>query len=667
MADVGRSRLQRAYFDADAATFYSANPNEILGALTSHLPFALEPAQRGAWLYQIQHLKQTAAKLPEAHMFLEFMIPRMGRRADALVVYRGVIFVLEYKVGAASFDKHAINQTVGYALDLKHFHETSHELPIVPILIATEAVLDSSGRPEWGFDGLAELVQTNGADLDEIMQVWSTAAPTGGAGVHREPLRWAAGRYKPTPTIIEAAQALYRGHDVHEISRSEAGADNLSTTASFISSAIANAKQTGDKIICFVTGVPGSGKTLAGLNIANERMKADEEEHAVFLSGNGPLVQVLRKALADDAVHQLRKTGIRASVVAEARKADAFIQNIHHFRDEALSSSDPPVGKVVVFDEAQRAWDLQQTSRFMREKRGQHDFSMSEPEFLLSVMDRHEGWCAVVCLIGGGQEINTGEAGLTEWTSALSRAFPTWKVYISDRADLTGALLDGAEHHRSLHLATSIRSFRAERLSEFVAALIDGRADDARNIKGTLTSYPMAITRSLTAARHWLRKHRRANERMGLLASSNALRLKPDGIFVKAKVDPPLWFLAPGQDVRSSDSLEDAATEFEVQGLELDWAGVCWDLNFRWTSEGWAAQRFRGSRWEKVSDPQRRAYVANSYRVLLTRARQGLIIFVPQGDICDATRPSSLYDATYDYLRECGIKEVNDDWARQPT
>ena len=658
MADLGRPKFQRAYYAAGARELTAATPNEILGALAINLPFAVEPSQRHAWLFQIEHLKRVAASIPDAHFFLEFMIPRMGRRADAIIAHRGIIYVLEYKVGSAAFDRHAEEQVYGYALDLKHFHETSHNLPIVPILVATAADPQAPVRPLWDFDMLARPIRSHG-DIRPLVDAAQRDLGYDAAHPGFDPRHWAEGRYKPTPTIIEAAQALYRGHDVHEISRSEAGADNLSTTADFISSAIENAKHERRKIICFVTGVPGSGKTLAGLNIANERMKADEDEHAVFLSGNGPLVEVLRKALADDAVRKLRESGQRPSAAEEARKADAFIQNIHHFRDEALASAEPPVGKVVIFDEAQRAWDLQQTSRFMREKRSQHDFSMSEPQFLLSVMDRHEGWCAVICLIGGGQEINTGEAGIAEWTRALSGSFPHWRVFMSERVEAPSDFHKQAEHHRSLHLSTSIRSFRAEKLSDFVAAIIEGKEALAAEFGQTLDGYPLTLTRSLQDARQWLRQHRRGNERMGLLASSNALRLKPDGIFVKAKVDPPLWFLAPSADVRSSDALEDAATEFEVQGLELDWTAVCWDLNFCRSENDWLVQRFRGTRWERVSDAQRRNYVANSYRVLLTRARQGMVIFVPNGDPQDRTRPPALYDDTYDYLLECGIPALS--------
>lgn len=474
-----------------------------------------------------------------------------------------------------------------------------------------------------------------------------------------EPHLWQAGRYRPTPTIIEAAQALYRGHSVDEISRSEAGAENLTRTADYIFKVIEAAKARRRKAICFITGVPGSGKTLAGLNLATARQRAHSEEHAVFLSGNGPLVAVLREALALDAVQRAKDRGEKTSKAMEERRTSAFVQNIHHFRDEALTTTEAPVERVAVFDEAQRAWDATQTSKFMQQKKGREGFSMSEPHFLLSVMDRHADWCTIVCLVGGGQEINTGEAGIEEWLTSLGSHFPHWEVHISDK--LEHSVVD-REHpvNRTgcLHLATSIRSFRAEKLSDFVGELIDGSADGAGGLFASLAGFPIFLTRDLDAARKWLRRMRRGSERAGLLASSNATRLKPHGIFIKAGIEPAKWFLSPPDDVRSSDALEDAASEFEVQGLELDWTCVCWDANLIRLPGGWEARQFKGTVWQNVADPSRRRYVANSYRVLLTRARQGMVIFVPPGDQEDGTRPPAIYDEIYSYLQECGIPEL---------
>lgn len=642
--------MERSYLSLAAGDISARSDNELFGQLASKLPFAVEPAQSGAWQFQIRHLRKLAAELPEAYFFMEFLIPRMGRRADLIVINSGLIFVIEYKVGARQFDRSSIDQVYGYGLDLKHFHEASHVRAIVPILVATEAIGGEEQPLQWDEDQLARPLKVNANELSALInfvsRVWG--------GEHFDPSAWLAGRYRPTPTIVEAAQALYRGHDVQEISRSEAGAENLTRTADYVAGAIETAKRDGQKIICFITGVPGSGKTLAGLNLSTARQRLHSDEHAVFLSGNGPLVDVLREALALDAVAKAKEAGRSASKVQEDRRASAFIQNIHHFRDDALASNSAPIEKVAVFDEAQRAWDVAQTSKFMQQKKGQLGFSMSEPEFLLSVMDRHEDWCAIICLVGGGQEINTGEAGIDEWFRALKRSFPDWRVHLPGSLDRAFALPNEVVTP-DLHLATSIRSFRAERLSDFVGHVIAGDAPAARQVRKELSAFPLFITRDLNCARIWLRQHARGQERAGLLASSNAARLKPHGVFVKAKIEPAKWFLAPGEDVRSSGALEDAGTEFDVQGLELDWTCVCWDANYRRTADTWQAMQFKGTRWQIVSDTARKGYVANSYRVLLTRARQGMILFVPEGSFEDETRPLGVYDEIYMFLVGCGF------------
>ncbi|MGF7151808.1 hypothetical protein FHS96_005476 [Sphingomonas zeicaulis] len=649
---IGQHRgMDRAYLSLPASAVRSASDAELFGQLAKKLPFALEPTQSAAWEYQIMHLRSLATALSNAHFCMEFLIPRMGRRADLIVLNAGIVFVVEYKVGARQFDRSSLDQVYGYGLDLKHFHEESHNAPIVPILIATHAGI-AIDAPQWDHDRLARPMKSSTDGLATLIQQVSDRY----ASTEIAPADWLAGRYRPTPTIVEAAQALYRGHNVEEISRSEAGAQNLTRTADYVAQAIETAKHDHQKIICFITGVPGSGKTLAGLNLATARQRAHSDEHAVFLSGNGPLVEVLREALTLDAIAKKKDTGNRAARAEEYRQACAFIQNIHHFRDDALATTRAPIEKVAVFDEAQRAWNHEQTSKFMQQKKGQIGFSMSEPEFLLSAMDRHADWCAIVCLVGGGQEINTGEAGIEEWLRALEKSFPHWQAHVPETLQHTCQLADEVLAP-DLHLATSIRSFRAEKLSDFIGHVIDGNVEAAKQITADLPSYPLLITRDLAAARGWLRSQRRGAESAGLLASSNAARLKPHGVFVKAKIEPARWFLAPPDDVRSADALEDVATEFDVQGLELDWACVCWDGNLR-RGDGWEKLRFRGTRWESVSDPTSQAYLANAYRVLLTRARQGLVIFVPDGDVTDATRPPAVYDAIYAFLRSCGFSEL---------
>ncbi|HEX6173648.1 MAG TPA: DUF2075 domain-containing protein, partial [Candidatus Binatia bacterium] len=423
------------------------------------------------------------------------------------------------------------------------------------------------------------------------------------------------------------------------------------------------------KVICFVTGVPGAGKTLVGLNIATRRRDMDQPTHAVFLSGNGPLVAVLREALTRDEVARQKSYGIpvRKGKVAESVKA--FIQNVHNFRDDALFDSVPPAERVVIFDEAQRAWNLRQTASFMRRKKNRPGFSDSEPEFLISCMDRHTDWAVIVCLVGGGQEIHTGEAGIDAWLEAVNSRFPHWHMHISSKLSDTeyaaGKALDVIRHRQnthfddSLHLSVSMRSFRADNVSAFVKALLDCEKQPAREAFVRLAHrYPIAVTRDLSRAKQWIRAHARGTERFGLIASSKAQRLKPHAVDIRVEVNPVHWFLNGKEDTRSSYYLEDAATEFQVQGLELDWACVSWDGDLRFTGSGWSFHDFRGDRWCNIANVDNRRYLRNTYRVLLTRARQGMVIFVPPGDPSDPTRSSEFYDSTFNYLTELGVPEL---------
>jgi len=438
----------------------------------------------------------------------------------------------------------------------------------------------------------------------------------------------------------------------------------LGRTSARINEIIEDAKLHNKKAICFVTGVPGAGKTLAGLNIATSRFRGHSEEHAVFLSGNGPLVDVMREALARD---QSIREGV--SKKDAARKVSSFVQNIHHFRDEALRDPKAPNERVVIFDEAQRAWNKAQASKFMQQKRGHADFNMSEPAFLVSVMDRHVGWCVIVCLIGGGQEINTGEAGLAEWVNVMGDEFTHWDVNVSSRLDDSDYIWDAetslalkkvvATKDEAMHLGVSLRSFRAESLSEFVGHMVENRPHQARAAFEKISDrYPIKISRDLEATRQWLRESARGSERYRLVASSGANRLRPEGIFMKSAVDAPVWFLNDRADVRSSFYLEEVASEFDVQGLELDWTGVCWRADYRFEDGEWKHYSFRGTKWERANAVEKRLFLKNAYRVILTRARQGMVIFVPRGSSTDPTRPASFYDPTYEYLRLCGLTEL---------
>ncbi len=657
----------RFYYSNSIEGFLKDSSNEILGELSRNSEFADEQTQKAAWLVQIQSLKYCLIN-HDGHIFFEYAIPRMGRRVDVVLVIQNVIMVLEYKAGEKHFLASAIDQVWDYGLDLKNFHETSHSPVLAPILVATEA----ADRPLFSDfnvapDGLLSPILTNSKQLSLVIDNLLRFA----TGEQIDLTNWAEGRYNPTPTIIEAATALFNNHSVADIARKDASARNLRETSTEISEIIVKSKARGEKAICFVTGVPGAGKTLVGLDVANRHMKADSGATSVFLSGNGPLVAILREALARDSVQRAKDQGAKLKKGEAVSRVKVFIQNVHHYRDEYLRDSRAPIDHVAIFDEAQRAWNLKETSSFMKRKKNQPNFNHSEPEFLISCLDRHKDWAVIVCLVGGGQEINRGEAGIGEWIESLNRSFPNWNIYISNRLTddeyAAGEVLSKIQHKEHvrvddrLHLSVSMRSYRAENVSSFVKGLLDLDVDGARNHYASINKkYPLVMTRDLVTAKKWLREKARGNERYGLVVSSNAHRLKPHAIDIKSPMNPVHWFLEGKDDVRSSYFLEDAATEFHVQGLELDWACVTWDADFRYAPDAWGTYAFTGSRWNRVLSPERKQYLKNAYRVLLTRARQGMVIVVPNGDSCDETRRPEFYDSTYEYLKDIGIEVVGD-------
>jgi hypothetical protein len=598
-------------------------------------------------------------------LFLEFNIPRMGRRIDAVLLVGPVVFVIEFKVGESEFERAAVDQVWDYALDLKNFHEASHAVSIVPILIATGAMASASSKLYADDDKVYRPILVHPGGFRELVNLTLRTI----TGEVLDEQKWSSAPYHPTPTIVEAARALYAQHSVEAIARYDAGAQNLRVTSSRVEELVDEARAQKHKLICFVTGVPGAGKTLVGLNIATRRRDVDQPTHAVFLSGNGPLVAVLREALTRDEVARQKSVGVRVRKGKVGESVKAFIQNVHNFRDDALIDSGAPAEHVVIFDEAQRAWNLRQTASFMRRKKNRPGFSDSEPEFLISCMDRHTEWAVIVCLVGGGQEIYTGEAGIDAWLEAVNSRFPHWHMYVSSRLTDTeyaaGKALDAVRQRQKthfdncLHLAVSMRSFRAENVSTFVKALLDCEKQQARDTFARLSDrYPIAVTRDLSRAKQWIRSHARGTERFGLVASSKAQRLKPHAIDIRVDVDPVHWFLNDKKDTRSSYYLEDAATEFQVQGLELDWVCVTWDGDLRFSGAGWSCYDFRGYRWCNIANPDNRRYLCNAYRVLLTRARQGMIIFVPLGDSSDPTRSPEFYDSTFNYLTEVGVPEL---------
>lgn len=651
----------RAWYAASIEEFRASTNDQILGRLAENSTFAVMQTQRDAWTSEIEFLRERVRGLPGS-IFFEFSIPRVGRRIDVVILTHGVVFVVEFKVGATATSTSAIDQVWDYALDLKNFHQASHHLTIVPLLVLTDATHVEARPLVRDPDGVVRPLVTNGGSFRDAIDLAVSSFAT-------EPIdaqAWSHAAYRPTPTIVEAARALYAQHSVDEIARHDAGAENLRVTSQHLEELVADAKRTKQKLICFVTGVPGAGKTLVGLNVATQHRDGDTESPAVYLSGNGPLVEVLREALIRDERSRQKDEGRKVRRGELESRVKAFIQNVHHFRDDMLRDDTvPPFEHVAIFDEAQRAWTLEKTVKWMKQKK-KRDFDQSEPEFLLSSMDRHADWSVVVCLVGGGQEINEGEAGIDAWLQAVTTAFPEWRMHISSRLTdseyAAGHAIDAVRNRPDtsfddcLHLAVSMRSFRAENVSEFVKAVLDReRRAATAAFERMADRYPIAITRDLDAAKEWVRNRARGSERYGLVTSSKAARLKPHAIDVRVDIKPKYWFLNDKDDVRSSFYLEDAATEFQVQGLELDWTCVTWDADLRLHDRGWSYHDFSGSRWNHVRKRENQRYLLNAYRVLLTRARQGMVIFIPPGSHKDQTRQPEYYESTYRYLNSLGL------------
>lgn len=659
--------MERYFYSNSIGEFLAQSPNEILGEIVRNSDFADEQTQKFAWLEQIEILK-SCLNGRKGHIFFEYSVPRMGRRVDVILLLVNVVFVLEFKIGEQLFLPSALDQVWDYALDLKNFHETSHEPIVAPILIATDATRNLSDLIfKLDVDRLlSPPVKTNTSKLSQTIDAIL-------GFVESEPINWQnwdSGRYSPTPTIIEAATTLYRKHSVYSITRKDASAAKLRSTTDGVFEIIENTRNSGKKAICFITGVPGAGKTLVGLEIATKYLDASGTDRSVFLSGNGPLVSILTEALARDKVAREKQQG-RVKRIGKARgEVKAFIQNVHKYRDEYLKDKqNPPIDHVAIFDEAQRAWNLAQTASFMKRKKNEPNFNKSESEFLISCLDRHQDWAVIICLVGGGQEIYRGEAGIGEWIESLNRSFPEWNIYISNRLHdseyAAGEVLkqiQNKEHVKideRLHLSVSMRSYRAENVSAFVKAVLDMEVTTAIELYEKIKyKYPIVITRDVTTAKNWLRMKARGSERYGLVASSNAYRLKPHAINIKTPMNPVNWFLEGKEDVRSSYFLEDVATEFQIQGLELDWTCVTWDADFRYSPDDWGTYEFKGTKWNHVNAPERKQYLKNAYRVLLTRARQGMVITIPYGDLSDCTRKPEYYDKTFDFLRSIGLDEL---------
>lgn len=681
----------RYYYSSAISEFIGEEENSIVGKLTGSSQHDINKETSSSWRAEIESLKEALKDYSDrGSIYLEYNIPRMGHRVDAIVLIDGIVFILEYKTGRQTFNQSARNQVWDYALDLKNFHADSKDRTLAPIVVVPCALdEDCHLTPKSSGDKVYEPLFTNTRQLGTAIQNILVLDQATVRHSQSDDI-WANSGYEPTPTIIEAAIALYEKHSVADITKS--GGD-IEKTSKALNRIIDHCRKEKRKAICFITGVPGAGKTLIGLNTAIELF--NQGIGAVYLSGNYPLVEVLQEALARDYIERKRIITSNEEKKTRPKKGDAkrevkaFIQMIHHYRDQYLEGVDItandirpkpgyfesntdkayiPAEHVAIFDEPQRAWTKEELQRFMREKKNIQNFPYSEPEYLISCMDRQRDWGVVVCLVGNGQSINKGEAGLNEWIASIQRRYKSWDVYISQTIlskEQERDIAPQLKHQEELHLEMSMRSFRSESVSIFINQLLDLKVEEARSTLNKLKkdNYPIVLTRSLERAKLWLRSKKRGNERMGLLASSKAERLKAISINVKYSPNFVHWFLEDSQDFRSSDTLEDALTEFEVQGLEIDWACVAWDADLRLSEDKRTWEHFQlrgGDKWQNINKPVNQEYQINAYRVLLTRARQGIVILIPEGDDTDTTRKREWYDRTYNYLKGIGIPEIQD-------
>lgn len=711
---MANNKTNRCLYLSDFKSFIESDPYSILGRIHDAFHGQALTTTDEAWNSEINLLQSVLVpwKDEDAEIIFEYDIPRLGKRIDAVLLLRGIIFCLEFKVGQKDALQSDVEQVMDYALDLKNFHRYSHDRIIVPILIPTKHRSSSNSfTPSVYEDSIFNPLITGANGLQNLINGVLQHARANTPGTIKD---WIISPYTPTPTIIEAARSLYENHSVEDITRHEADKVTTDATIAYILDIINRSKKNGEKSICFVTGVPGAGKTLVGLDVAVKQPYQEDgtfnvDNGAVYLSGNGPLVAVLTEALARDNYKKSKNKGEDKKLSDSRREVSKFIQIIHRYRDNMLAKIKNPVvdGKleidplkavrlqqsgygevehVAIFDEAQRAWTHKRIADYLKRggtygnKLKVANFPMSEAAFLIWSLDQREDWATIVCLIGGGQEINTGEAGISEWIAAINNRFQHWRVYISDKLTepeyAEGKVNDLLKHNSKveyserLHLGVSLRSFRAERLSTFVHSLLSFNPDTEELYKNVISHrYPIVLTRSMDKARSWLRQQARGTQQTGILISKVSARFKPLAVHVlpQSEDNAVHWFLEDKTDVRSSNYLEEAATEIQVQGLEVDYACVLWDADMRYDNGKWSFWKFNGkTQWIPEKNVETQKYMLNAYRVLLTRARQGMVICVPEGNSNnthegfpeDTTRLPIYYNSTYEYFKRIGLTEI---------
>lgn len=709
--------MSRCLYNSSFEKFNNTDSNSLLGILCDNYHGEALTTTREAWKGEISIMKDVLSEFTgkDGTIVFEYDIPRLGKRIDVVLLLEGIVFCVEFKVGESRILEADVDQVLDYALDLKNFHKFSQDHLIVPILVATN-YRDTSTDIQMSVydDRVVNPLVTGKAGVAKLIAEVLRGFP------NETPVNpnWIISPYAPTPTIIEAAKTLYENHSVENITRHEADKVSTDRTIAYILDVIQSSKANQKKSICFVTGVPGAGKTLVGLDVAIKQTYQGQDEPvkdegAVYLSGNGPLVAVLTEALAQDNYKKCRHKGEKKKMTDSRREVSKSIQMIHRYRDNMLAKIKNPVENgvleidpekavkmesagfgevehVAIFDEAQRSWTHKRLADYLKRggtygnKLKVPNFPMSEAAFLIWSLDQREDWATIVCLVGGGQEINTGEAGISEWIKALNEQFPHWNIYISPKltdpeyaeGKVNELLKDNPNvtYAESLHLGVSLRSYRAEKLSAFVHALLSFDMNAATLYNEIKEKYPIVLTRDMAKAKRWLHNKVRGTERTGVLVTKESARFKPLAIHILPSGDENAvhWFLEDKTDTRSSNYLEDAATEIQVQGLELDYTCLLWDADMRYKNGQWHFYRFNGqTKWvEQIGNTESKQelmkYMLNAYRVLLTRARAGMVICVPAGNGSktvsgfweDSTRLPEYYDGTYQYLKSLGIEEI---------
>jgi len=678
--------MSQAYYKSSVKNFLLESIDSIKGKLdkgiTQHAQ--IWTVQFTSWESSIEILKKHLTQVCVEHLdaenwtvLLEYEIPRLQSRIDVVLIAEDLIFVIEFKYERKKFELADQRQVEDYALDLKDFHLLSRDKIIIPLLLAPLAhdiahdILQDDGNL------VQKTIKANTKNLSTlILSAFNLNHDDESVSINVT--EWENSVYSPTPTIIQAAQALFAGKKVEAITKY--GAENLSSTTDYIVQIIANAKEYKKKVVCFVTGVPGAGKTLVGLNVIHkEEFIEENKSSAAYFSGNGPLVNVLREALTRDEYERNRTSFINGQLKEKPSKnitqtkVESKIQNLHNFLKDGVRNIIAPHESIVVFDEAQRCWDADNAYNKAVQSRVKNDNPLrkSEAEIIFEIMDRHNDWAVIIALVGNGQEINTGEAGIGEWGRVLKEKYNHWQVHISpelsfdDSSNAINKLFEekpnnvDMQTNSCLHLSVSQRSFKASNLNDWVNAVIDNDPTKAKSLYSLIHQrYPIFITRDLLKAKEWLNKLKQGNKRIGLIASSGGLRLRPYGINTKEEINVPYWFLNNENDVRSSYYLEIVATEYKIQGLEIDWVGICWDGDLRRDNGHWDFKNFTGTKWGNVHNSDDRQFLLNKYRVLLTRAREGMILWIPEGDIEDITRSPEIYDPIFGYFKECGVKEI---------